>query len=85
MRIKFVQKENNPPAIPQCRPIEQLWAIIKAKVYANGWEANNVNDLEARIRKVIKNILNETYANLMRNVKLKIRRASSNGVLSVIN
>ena len=32
-------KEDNPPATPQIRPIEQFWSMLKAKVYENNWSA----------------------------------------------
>ena len=39
LAISFVDKELNPPAAPQVRPIERFWNHLKAKVYEDGWEA----------------------------------------------
>ena len=33
--ISFIPKAKNPPNCPMIRPIEQYWANLKAKVYAN--------------------------------------------------
>ncbi|CAF5166545.1 unnamed protein product, partial [Rotaria magnacalcarata] len=31
--IKFVPKQDNPPNVPQARPIEDFWSILAGKVY----------------------------------------------------
>ena len=53
--ISFVPKEENPPAAPEVRAVEKFWAHLKAKVYANGWEAINLDELESKIRKELGN------------------------------
>ena len=47
----FVPKEINPPSCPQIRPIEQFWACLKQKVYANNWSASTRDQLISRIKK----------------------------------
>jgi hypothetical protein len=42
--INFVSKVDNPPNLPQARPIEEFWAILSRKIY-NGWEAQNTSNL----------------------------------------
>jgi hypothetical protein len=56
LNIPFVEKEHNPPNLPQCRPIENFWSHLKAQVYAGGWEAESIPQLKRRIRKMLKNI-----------------------------
>ena len=34
-KINFVEKEDNPQNVPECRPIKDFWAILKAKVYVD--------------------------------------------------
>lgn len=41
-KIAFVPKLDNPPNIPQCRPIEKFWALCKAEYYRRG---KNLTDL----------------------------------------
>ena len=36
-RISFVQKIENPANVPEARPIEDFWSILKDNVYENGW------------------------------------------------
>ena len=54
--ISFVPKESNPANVPEVRPIEDFWGILKANVYKGGWQANNLQQLESRIRTCLKNI-----------------------------
>lgn len=49
-KVNFVSKEDNPANIPEARPIEQFWAILKAAVYKDGWEADNLDQLINRIK-----------------------------------
>ncbi|CAF4550535.1 unnamed protein product [Rotaria socialis] len=53
--IPFVPKEKNPPNVPQVRPIEDLWGILKQMVYAQNYEAKNFDQLASRIRKKFEN------------------------------
>ncbi len=42
--------------MPQLRPKEASWKMLKNKVYENGWEAKNKDELIKRIRqKIFKN------------------------------
>ena len=61
MGIPFVPKEENPPGLPQLRPIEDFWATHKDLVYEGGWEAKNDKDLIKRINdKLIKILIKIT-------------------------
>ena len=40
-KIKFVEKSENPANIPEVRPIEDFWSILKGEVYMNGWKAKD--------------------------------------------
>ncbi len=62
----------NPANVPEARPIEDYWAILKREVYMDGWTANNVDKLESRIRhclkkmdvKVVQNLVATTHKRL---------------------
>ena len=43
--IKFVQRQQNPPNVPQARPIETTWSLLEQKVYEGAWEAKNFEQL----------------------------------------
>jgi len=51
--IKYVPRDDNPPNVPQLRTIEAFWKMLKDKVYENGWEAKNKDELIKRIRQKI--------------------------------
>ena len=48
-KIPFVPRNNNPPNIPQARPIETLWSMLSRRVYDSGWEATDEEHLPRRI------------------------------------
>jgi transposase len=48
--VEFVDRQFNPQNCPQSRPIETLWSILKNMVYDQGWEAENINQLQQRVQ-----------------------------------
>jgi hypothetical protein len=70
-RIPFVPRNDNPPNLPQARPIENFWALLSGRVYINGWEAQNEQQLRRRIMQKIREVDLVSVQNLMRNVKRK--------------
>jgi transposase len=56
LKIQYVPKEENPPNVPQIRPIEKFWANLKRKVYRNNYRPKDVKYLMAKIRKELKSI-----------------------------
>ena len=56
LKIPYVFKDQNPPNVPQCRPIENFWGILKSKVYENAWEVTNILQLKRKIKKCLKEI-----------------------------
>ena len=48
--IPYVSLVDNPPNVPQARPIEVIWAILERKIYENNWQANNIDHLVRRIK-----------------------------------
>ena len=65
--IPFVPKEQTPPppCCPQLRPIEDVWAILRAKTYEGGWEATSELQLKRRIRQSIKALNQEVLKTMM--------------------
>ena len=54
--IPFVPNNMNPANLPEARPIEDFWAILKREEYMDGWTANNVDQLESRIKNCLRKI-----------------------------
>jgi len=85
LNIKVVPKDQNPPNVPQLRPIENYWAILKQRVYRNGWRAESHEDLIKKIKLELRKTSAMTCQNLVRHVKTNIRIAADHGALAVIN
>ena len=47
LEIPFVPTDKYPSNCPQLRPIKNVWAILKEKVYEGGWEVSLFQDTEA--------------------------------------
>jgi transposase len=82
--INFVPKVDNPPNLPQARPIEEFWAILSRKIYNNGWEAQNEEQLRRRISRKIREIDAVVVQRMMQRVRGKLRQIENNGPLSII-
>ncbi|CAF2010649.1 unnamed protein product [Rotaria magnacalcarata] len=54
--VPFVIREDNPPNVPQARPIETVWTLLERKVYENNWEAKNLDVLARIIKKKSKEL-----------------------------
>ena len=53
-KVNFVPKTINPANVPEARPIEDFWGIIKDDVYRDGWSAPDLVALRKRIQQSIK-------------------------------
>lgn len=79
--IDFVEKKVNPANVPEVRPIEDFWAILKRKVYAKGWEAKSHQQLKNRIRYCLRNIDASAVQRLAQKAKARIRKVAYYGVI----
>ena len=57
----FHSKKDNPANLPEARPIEDFWFILKDKVYENDWEANSLNQLRLKYKNVSLNLIIQQY------------------------
>ena len=81
--LYFISKEDNPPACPQIRPIEQFWSILKQKVYANNWSAENRDQFIRKIRKCAKEFDMNPIIKMFDHLKAKIKKADQHGLRSL--
>jgi hypothetical protein len=77
--IPLVPKDENPPNVPQMRLIEDLWANIKRKVYANNFKDKNAAQLIRRIKNILKNLDPSIFTGPMRRVLINVHKASKYG------
>ena len=84
-RVNHVDKVDNPANLPECRPIEDFWSILKGKVYANNWMAKDIPSLRDRIRKKLKEIEPATIQSLMEGVRSRIDQVRRWGVIEKRN
>jgi transposase len=82
--IPFVDKAANPPNIPQCRPIENFWAALKAEVYKGGWEASSIPQLRRRIKRSLGNVDMAAVQKDFRSIRGRLKKVAEDGPLSVI-
>ena len=81
--VHYVKRLENPPNVPNLRPIELFWAHLKAKVYDKGWEAKDYDSLKSRIKRKLKEFSPSYFRNLMSKVKTAVRKAADNGLDSL--
>jgi hypothetical protein len=82
--VAVVTKDCNPPVVPQLRPIEDFWGILKNAVYKNGWRANTHRQLKQRIKKCISEIDQEVVTSMMKNVTQRLKTALEYGFDSLL-
>lgn len=83
--INYVSKDRNPPCVPQLRPIEDFWGALKQKVYHHNWQGETLQQLENRVRYCLRQMDLAFVRDMMRSVKLRLRRARAYGVQSVLH
>jgi transposase len=81
--ISYVQRRENPPNVPQARPIEKIWAQLKEKIYENNWEAQNLNQLARRILKKVKEFDQNVVTHMILSVKKNLLKIYRKGVYSI--
>lgn len=79
--IEFVEKEDNPANVPEIRPIEDFWGILKSAVYKKGWKAENTDQLIARIKYCLKKIDHSVVHQLALSTKTRIDHVRRHGVI----
>jgi len=80
--INFVPKEDNPPNVPQARPIETFWSHISQKIYEGGWEAKSINQLIRRIHFIVRRDGHELCKRTFNDVKSIVREIGRKGPLT---
>jgi hypothetical protein len=79
--IHFVAKSDNPPNVPECRPVEDFWSILKGMVYANNWQAKDLTQLRARIKQSLKNVDLELVKAIFKSSRRRVGKVRTQGVI----
>ena len=79
--LNFVEKLDNPPNVPECRPIEGFWSILKGKVYERNWQAKNLDHLKKRIKICLGKIDLKLIQDLSKSVLRRVDNVRRNGVI----
>ena len=83
MHIPYVSRADNPPNVPQARPIEVLWTALERKIYENNWEINNIDHLVKRIKQKVKELDQRMLKDMIGGVGRKLRIIWREGLYSV--
>ena len=82
--IPFVSRVDNPPNIPQARPIETVWTVLERKIYENNSEAKNIDHLVKRMKQKAKELDQEMLQGMIEDVGKKLRAMWRDGLDSVL-
>ena len=82
--LPFVSRVDNPPNVPQARPIETVWTVLERKIYENNWEAKNIDHLVKRIKRKAKELDQEMLHGMIEDVGKKLRAMWRDRVYSVL-
>lgn len=79
--IDHVDKDDNPANLPEARPIEDFWSILKGKVYENGWEANSLKQLRFKIKKCLSELDDTSIQGFFEKVKKRLDYIRRNDII----
>ena len=74
--VSYVAKDMNPPNVPELRPIERYWFVLKWKLRNDGCISKSDADFSRILRKVSGQIERQLLQNLMNSIKRKLRSFS---------
>ena len=66
--VHYVEKADNPTNLPECRPIENFWSILKGLANKNNWHAKNLKKLRSRIKYSLNKINIELIQSLAQSI-----------------
>jgi hypothetical protein len=78
--IDFVPRDINPANLPEVRPIEDFWAYLKRKVYADNFQAKTVAELTVRIKSCLRKVDIPFVCNLAATAYKRLSKVSQEGI-----
>ena len=79
--VKFVNKIENPTKVLECKPIEMFWNLLKAEVYKDDLCAQNLKQIERKIRADVKKSDPGLLVMLFEGVRSKNKDVGRNGTI----
>lgn len=79
-KVDFVEKKDNAPNVPQARPIERFWALIKKEYSKRQKLPKNFRGFAQVMRGIIKRVAETSGEALMASCRKKLRSIGRNGV-----
>lgn len=83
-KVDFVEKKDNAPNVPQCRPIEKFWALIKKEYSKKKRAPKNFEGFRRAMQKIIKDVAEKSGKELMRGVRQSLRSTGKEGVFGAL-
>jgi len=80
--IEYVPRDKNPAKVPELRPIEDFWSEIKRLVYADNWQAENLQQLRNRIEYCMKKLDQNRVHRLGASTFTRVDRVRRNGMIN---
>lgn len=72
LRSKKINLMEWPACSPDCNPIENVWSILVRRIYANGKQYNNTNELKTAISTNWDSLEQEVLDNLVKSMPNRI-------------
>lgn len=79
--VHYIAKNDNPSNVPEARSIEDFWAILKSRVYANAWRAENTRQLANRIKRCLRNMDQDLVQRLAESTRKRLDNIRRKGVV----
>jgi transposase len=79
-KIEYVPKVRNIANVPELRPIEDFWALIKRDVYAKNWQADGLVQLSARIKYCFSKVNQDVIRRLAKGCFTRVDAARRKGI-----
>ena len=79
--INFVEKSENPANLPEARPIEDFWTILKGEVYKGGWKANDFDVLKKKIRLCLRKMDQNLVQDLIADTSARLNKIRNDGFI----
>ena len=79
--INFVEKSENPANVPEARPIEDFWAILKGEVYKGGWKTDDFDVLKKKIRLCLRKMDQNLVQDLIAGTSARLNKIRNDGFI----